>query len=134
MPMSDRRLFRAAYMMHPYWIGSPIKPGEWINTTDKVLWWMHNLDADTDMGDTPLDDLEKYLCLEEILPILSGQYAATAAFKTANDWGSVKPWFINFVAVIRHDVPDLNSLQVWIPNSLAAGGLATSMSCCANAA
>ncbi|OHT47899.1 hypothetical protein [Mycobacteroides chelonae] len=66
--MSDRRLFRAAYMMHPYWIGSPIKPGEWINTTDKVLWWMHNLDADTDMGDTPLDDLEKYLCLEEILP------------------------------------------------------------------
>nr|WP_070940660.1 hypothetical protein [Mycobacteroides chelonae] len=66
--------------------------------------------------------------------ILSGQYAATAAFKTANDWGSVKPWFINFVAVIRHDVPDLNSLQVWIPNSLAAGGLATSMSCCANAA
>lgn len=66
--------------------------------------------------------------------ILSGQYAATAAFKTANDWGSVKPWFINFVAVIRHDVPDLNSLQVWIPNSLAAGGLATSMSCCAKAA
>lgn len=67
-PVSDRRLFRAAYMMHPYWIGSPIQPGEWINTTDKVLWWMHNLDADTDMGDTPLDDLEKYLCLEEIVP------------------------------------------------------------------
>lgn len=66
--MSDHRLFKAAFMLHPYWVGSPIQPGEWINTGDEVLWWMHNLDADTDMGDDDLESLSKYLNLVEILP------------------------------------------------------------------
>ncbi|WP_457149734.1 hypothetical protein [Mycobacteroides abscessus] len=66
--MSDRRLFKAAFMLHPYWAGTAIPPGEWINTTDQPIWWMHNLDADTDMGDNDLESLSKCLNLVEILP------------------------------------------------------------------